>query len=103
MSMSFPGMDPYLEEPQIWTGVHATLIVYIRDQIQPRLRPRYLATVEERVYLEGPDREIIADVWLRENQPVNGNGAMALREAVITLNHQEEWPNNILRNVQESC
>ena len=56
MSMIFPGMDPYLESPLLWPGVHTSLIVYFRDQLQPLLRPRYLATIEERVYLERPAR-----------------------------------------------
>src|ERR1700678_1548030 len=55
--MLFPGMDPYLEDPQLWTGVHTSLIVYIRDFLQPLLRPRYVAAIEERVYLEGPEHE----------------------------------------------
>lgn len=67
--MIFPGMDPYLEEPQLWPGVHAALIVYIRDHLQPLLRPRYLASIEERVYLEGPNREIIPDVRVHQNRP----------------------------------
>jgi hypothetical protein len=32
MSMIFPGMDPYLEHPQRWIGVHSRLVVYIADQ-----------------------------------------------------------------------
>ena len=54
MSTIFPGMDPYLEAGALWPGLHAALIVYIRDQLQPLLRPRYLASIEERVYLESP-------------------------------------------------
>lgn len=80
MSMIFPGMDPYLEDPQGWPGVHATLIVYIRDQLQPKLRPRYVATVEQRVYLEGPGREISPDVWLRRNRTGNGGANLALAD-----------------------
>jgi hypothetical protein len=55
MAMIFPGMDPYLENPHFWPGVHASMIVYIRDQLQPLIRPRYLAAIEERVYLEGAE------------------------------------------------
>jgi hypothetical protein len=73
MSMIFPGMDPYLEEPQIWPGVHASMIVYLRDHLQPQLRPRYTASLGERVYVEGPDREIIPDVWLRKRRPPTGS------------------------------
>lgn len=50
--MIFPGMDPFLEDVNLWKGLHTSLIVYFRDQLQPLLRPRYLVTIEERVYLE---------------------------------------------------
>ena len=78
MSMIFPGMDPYLENPQIWPGVHSRLVVYLGDQLQPLLRPRYVAAVEERVFVEGPDREIIPDVWLkRQQEPQRSPNLMA--------------------------
>ena len=77
--MIFPGMDPYLEDPQIWPGVHNRFVVYLADQLQPSLRPRYVAAVEERVYLEGPNREIIPDVWLRQAQH-GSSGAVALAD-----------------------
>lgn len=80
MSMIFPGMDPYLEAPDIWPGVHARFIVYLCDHLQPRLRPRYLAAIEERVFVEGPDRDIIPDVWLRQHQPQAGSPVVAVIE-----------------------
>lgn len=80
MAMIFPGMDPYLEAPHFWPGVHASMIVYIRDQLQPLLRPRYLAAIEERVFLEGPDREIIPDVRLQRQRPPAPPVAVAVAE-----------------------
>ncbi len=65
MSMIFPGMDPYLENPSLWPGVHNSLIVHIRDRLQPNLRPRYVASIEERVYLEGADRQVMPDVFVK--------------------------------------
>ncbi len=50
MPSPFPGMDPYLEHPQLWPQVHVGLIGGIRDALGPRLRPRYYVAVEERVY-----------------------------------------------------
>lgn len=58
MQYPFPGMDPYLEQRALWEGVHARLIVAMANQLQPRLDPRYIASVEERVFLEGPERRI---------------------------------------------
>lgn len=64
MICPFPGMDPFLEHPVLWESVHARLIITIADQLQPRLDPRYIATIEERVFIEGPQRRI-PDVWIR--------------------------------------
>lgn len=85
MGMIFPGMDPYLEHPQLWTGVHSRLVVYLADQLQPQLQPRYLASVEERVFIEGPPRWIVPDVWVRESRAfpleLESSSAVAIAEA----------------------
>jgi len=81
MAMIFPGMDPYLEDPQLWPGVHSRLIVYVADQLQPQLRPRYIAAVEERVFIEGPDRQIIPDVSVRKIRQREPGAAVAVVEA----------------------
>jgi hypothetical protein len=43
-------MDPYLE--QFWPDIHASLIIYTRDQIEEQLPGNLIARVEERVVLE---------------------------------------------------
>ncbi len=65
MDYPFPGMDPYLEHPTLWEGLHARLIVAIANQLQPQIDPRYVASVEERVYIEGPQRRV-PDVWIQK-------------------------------------
>lgn len=50
MKSPFPGMDPYLE--QFWRDVHASLIIYSRDQLQDQLPEDLYARVEERIVLE---------------------------------------------------
>lgn len=46
----FPGMDPYLEAH--WRDVHASLVIYLRDRLQPGLPRDLRARVEERVFIE---------------------------------------------------
>lgn len=55
MPSPFPGMDPYLESPDIWPDVHHELISQIRSALNPSLRPNYVARVELRVYLTHED------------------------------------------------
>ena len=81
MSGPFPGMDPWLETPALWPGLHASLIIYIRDELQPLLRPNYIATVEERVYVTGICREIIPDVAVRLRPPAPDRASTGILEA----------------------
>ncbi len=53
MPSPFPGMDPYLEG-QVWTQFHGAFIHEAQAWLVPRIRPRYIARVEERVYVEHP-------------------------------------------------
>ncbi|MEH2089809.1 MAG: DUF4058 family protein [Nostoc sp.] len=41
MAYPFPGMNPYLEDPELWPGVHGRLIVAIADYLSPQLRLKY--------------------------------------------------------------
>lgn len=60
-------MDPYLEHPILWTGVHSGLINAIRGQIAPSLLPRYIASVEERVMIDIPRTQRIPDLWIQKS------------------------------------
>jgi hypothetical protein len=83
MAMIFPGMDPYLEDPGFWPAVHSRLIVYLADQMRPRLRPRYIASVEERVYVEGTQRDIAPDVVLMRGRTAKRSGRVAVLEPEV--------------------
>jgi Protein of unknown function (DUF4058) len=48
MPSPFPGMNPYLEG-YLWPDVHHALASKIRQQLVPKLRPRYTARLE--IYL----------------------------------------------------
>lgn len=52
MTPNFPGMNPYLENPSLWSEVHSWLIVELARYLNPSLVPKYRAAVEKRVYLD---------------------------------------------------
>jgi len=52
MAPNFPGMNPYLENPSLWSEVHSWLIVELARSLNPLLIPKYRAAVEKRVYLD---------------------------------------------------
>jgi hypothetical protein len=51
MPTPFPGMDPYLEQPELWPDIHNSLISALRNDLAPKLRSRYYLAIEERLYL----------------------------------------------------
>ncbi|MCP4423341.1 MAG: DUF4058 family protein [Chloroflexi bacterium] len=64
MPSPFPGMDPYLEARSVWPDVHASLITYIRETLQPQVRPKYIARIGERVQLAHISRSYVPDILL---------------------------------------
>ena len=73
-------MDPYLEHLLLWESVHARLMVTIANQLQPKLDPRYVASIEERVFIEGPQRRI-PDVWIQKVREADGSSVLADTES----------------------
>ncbi len=62
MPSPFPGMDPYLEHPAVWPGVHHLLVSATAEALQPVLRERgYHVTIGERVRLTEADPSILPD------------------------------------------
>src|SRR5229473_173178 len=62
MSCPFPGMDPFIERPEIWPDFHDRFITCLCAELQPLLRPRYVALTQDRLYVVESDRPIWPDV-----------------------------------------
>lgn len=46
MPSPFPGMDPYIEDPEVWCDFQLNLAVEIRAQLNRLLQPAYVAQVK---------------------------------------------------------
>ncbi len=62
MPSPFPGMNPYLEHPELWPGVHHWLIIRIAELLNPQLIPKYRVAVEVRVYEIVGDRSLLVGI-----------------------------------------
>ncbi|WP_019501275.1 DUF4058 family protein [Pseudanabaena sp. PCC 6802] len=79
MRNPFPGMNPYLEQPDLWHQVHNRLIVAIADDLTPKIVPKYRVSIEERVYTSVDNLVIagIADVAVT-NRSFQNSGTATL-------------------------
>lgn len=83
MRSPFPGMDPYLENPDWFPNLHHDLITYIKQTLQSRLPESYYAQSDQRVWLEYSRRHVEPDVEIvhsRRRQRRRSGGAVALAE-----------------------
>lgn len=85
MRCPFPGMDPYLEAAPLWPDFHDSLIAIIRGMLQPKLRPRYVAMTQDRLYLVEKRRPIRPDVSILENAPLKHSSGLSRGGGVATL------------------
>jgi hypothetical protein len=72
MPSPFPGMDPYLEETDLWRGFHSNLIVAIQDALAPQIAPTYYVAIEENTYIVPTDQaeiRIVPDAVVLTDRP----------------------------------
>ena len=104
MPSPFPGMDPYLEIPWMWPDVHHGLISACQELLNQQLRPRYFASVEERVYVADdidPDRTLyVPDIRIAGR---NGDGAKKPRGARANSAREADPPYIVTTVVPEQA
>jgi hypothetical protein len=77
-------MDPYLEHPVLWPSVHTRLIVTLANLLRPKIRPRYVASVEERVFVESLNQDRVPDVWVQKTSRSDQEARRAVGTEIAT-------------------
>lgn len=92
MPSPFPGMNPYLERPEVFHDFHQTCMPIIRELLNAQLVPHFFAGLEVDLYiheLPAEQRRLVgrADVAARglsTGVPTGASGASAVREAPLS-------------------
>lgn len=91
MPSPFPGMDPYLEDPEIFPGLHDRLVAYVSETLQPLLPPPYYADLGRRAWIEVSERFVGPDVNLLR-RPDRGTGSRRGNGGVATASRTATTP-----------
>jgi hypothetical protein len=81
-------MNPYLEQTDAWHDFHRRFITRIADELTPAIVPRYVAQIDENVYiheLSADERRLMGrpDVAVLANEPRSAATAVAERAAPL--------------------
>ena len=89
MPSPFPGMDPFLEHPSLFPGLHNRLITRISEVLQATLPEPYYAEIAERTWIEVSHREIEPDVLVVRGEgpsrPASAGGLVASRSVPLVV------------------
>ena len=96
MPSPFPGMDPYLEHPRWFHGLHNSLIIHLQEQLQPRLPDAYYAQTGQRVWLELTRRPVEPDVNVMRKREAprlgRSQGGIAVAEPIVRTEFEAPQP-----------
>ena len=107
MPSPFPGMNPYLERPSVWRGIHTYLIGAMGRSLVPQLPAGYEVRPEEEMFIrEAPayaalPQAVISETsrWL-EITDSDGGGLVTVIELLSPTNkprHREQYEQKRLR------
>ncbi|MBI4614475.1 MAG: DUF4058 family protein [Planctomycetes bacterium] len=86
MPSPFPGMDPYLEDQNLWEDFHHELISTMAALLVPQVLPRYWVAIEKRMYIdyeEDAGRSIRPDLAVTRKPEVRGRVAPATQATTL--------------------
>ncbi len=87
MTSPFPGMDPYLEEPSMWSSVHVRMMNAISDALSPLITPHFFVEIQQHVYIANaddlPGGAVIPDVYLIHTP--SRQGGPAIQQPVVEV------------------
>ena len=78
MPSPFPGMDPWLEDPDLFPDIHDSLITYLREAINAQLPEPFYARSATRVWIDDGGESREPDVAV--NSPRGRSDAVAVLE-----------------------
>jgi hypothetical protein len=107
MRCPFPGMDPYLERSEIWADFHDSLIIYIRETLQPLIRPKYVALAQDRLFVVESDRPIYPDVAVIETsshrRERSGATALVADQPIVMEISREEFREPFIQIIEPAA
>ena len=80
MPSPFPGMDPFLESPDFFPGLHGSLITYSTALLQDSLPDDYVCGTGERLWVEQSSRFIEPDAGYARRTSAAAPGGTAVLE-----------------------
>lgn len=88
MSNPFPGMNPYLEQPDFWSDFHNQLVASLARVLVPELLPKYRVVMDKWVYKVGGGSAIAIgrpDVAVQQSRTQQPTGQSVSRAAQATI------------------
>ena len=88
MSNPFPGMNPYLEQPEFWSDFHAQLVAACARVLAPQLLPKYRVVTDKWIYKIANTAMIgigRPDISIQKRQNESSSNAIATAQSTVSV------------------
>lgn len=99
MPSPFPGMDPYLEDPEVFPDLHDAMIAEIRVTLNQLLPPSYFAGIGSRLWVDEAERFIGPDVPILDRPDRQAASALAVHNATCDADTDTDTATSIVVRV----
>lgn len=110
MQCPFPGMDPYIERPAIWPDFHDSFVAALKAALQPLLRPKYVALMQDRLYVVEAEQVRKPDVAIVRTParefPSGGAAVLEMEEVdepAIFERYREEFREPVIEIIEPAA
>ena len=87
----FPGMNPYLEETDLWRTVHTVMITRLFEVINSHLPTGFRAAIDERITIEPSRHNFLPDVMVtRRLPPIENSGGRSSTAVLDSQNNTQQ-------------
>ena len=90
MPSPFPGMNPYLEQDDVWHDFHEAFLPHLAEVIAAQLAAHYIVKIDEHVYIHEPSAE--QRIFLGRGDVVRGLPATVAQQDTATATRARERP-----------
>jgi len=90
MPSPFPGMDPYLEDGEIFPDFHDRFIIHLSEFLQPQLPEPYYAGIGRRAWIEVSERYIGPDVEVGRQEGGRDSGERSGAATAVVVDRVTE-------------
>ena len=98
MPAMFPGMNPYLEHPDIWPEIHPRFVAALAELLEKEVSERYSIIIRKRVYRVSGEDSLVVGHTTQERSSETSSSSLSSQSPLTSLS-LKQFTKTILKSL----